>query len=161
MTNRKCSVKDCVGKYYIGRYCSKHYQRMRTHGTTDKPVNVHIKHGLSHTVEYGCWLNMMSRCYKKENKGYKHWGGRGIKVFEKWHKFENFYKDMAPRPDGLTLERIDNEKDYSPDNCKWATWKEQLNNTTRSKEGCVMNDCNKTHYALGLCQKHYMQNRRA
>ncbi len=72
---------------------------------------------------------MLDRCSRKKNPAYKHYGGRGIKVCKHWKQFENFYADMGPRPSAdLSLDRIDNDKGYSLDNCRWATKEEQNNN---------------------------------
>lgn len=90
-------------------------------------------HGLSRLPEYSLWCGMKQRCYYKKHKAYDRYGGRGIKVCERWLDFANFYKDMGERPDGMTLERIDTDGDYSPENCKWATYSEQMKNTKRTK----------------------------
>jgi len=75
------------------------------------------------------WRNMMTRCYKESSHNWQWSGGRGIKVCESWHNFENFYTDMGDKPEAsLTLERVDVNGDYCKENCKWATMKEQQNN---------------------------------
>lgn len=80
------------------------------------------------TPEYHSWAAMMERCYRQKTRGYENYGGRGITVCERWKKFENFLADMGPRPEGTTINRKDNDGNYEPDNCEWATWSDQANN---------------------------------
>lgn len=73
------------------------------------------------------------RCYNESQKDYRYYGGRGIKICDRWlQSFDNFVADMGLRPEGYTLERVENDKDYSPENCVWASRLEQSGNTSRS-----------------------------
>lgn len=101
--------------------------RTSTHG--------HTKNGQT-TKTYACWSSMMERCYNPRNKQFKDWGGRGITVCERWlglNGFSNFLADMGECPDGLTIDRIDNQKGYSADNCRYVSRKEQNRNKRTNK----------------------------
>jgi len=90
-------------------------------------------HGMRSTPIYAVWNMMKQRCSLLTNVQYKDYGGRGIKVCERWLTFENFYKDVGDTPfDRATLERLDNDKDYEPGNIKWATYAEQVLNTRKT-----------------------------
>lgn len=85
--------------------------------------------GGKNTPTYHVWQDMLKRCSNPNAQGYERWGGRGIKVCERWRKFENFLADMGQRPNAeLSLDRIDNNGNYEPGNCRWATWEEQCSN---------------------------------
>ena len=90
-----------------------------THGMT--------RHGREAGV-YGSWRSMRERCQNSNATHYAYYGGRGVTVCERWESFENFLADMGPRPEGLSLDRINNEGNYEPGNCRWATRKQQAHN---------------------------------
>ena len=95
-------------------------------------VGSNKKHGhspvISKTPTYISWDCMKQRCLNPKNISYKNYGGRGIMICERWMVFENFLADMGERPEGMTLDRIDNDGHYEPSNCKWSTWNDQASN---------------------------------
>ena len=118
-----------------------HYTRWERHGSTlivkdgrFKPGQKRghrfpTKHGLTHSPTYETWHAMIQRCTNPRASNWGYYGGRGITVCDRWlHSFENFLADMGMRPADLSLDRIDNDGNYEPGNCRWATAVEQSQN---------------------------------
>lgn len=94
--------------------------------------NCGYKHGMRNTSTYESWAHLIQRCNNPNNKDYKNYGGKGITICKSWLKFENFFADMGVKPEKLTIDRINNNGNYNPENCKWSTSTEQNHNKRKA-----------------------------
>lgn len=132
------AVFECnCGNLFVTRVINARRGDTTSCGCVAKQGN-NKKHGFAKSPDkirtYRCWADMKKRCLNPNATGYKHYGGRGITVCDRWlNSFENFLADMGePEGDDLTLDRIDVNSGYSPENCRWATWHQQHRNKRNS-----------------------------
>ncbi len=132
-----CSIPDCNNNQIAKGFCKKHYYRFNKYGSPDivYPKSGPKKHGMCGTPEYDTWCHMKSRCYNKNNLDYHRYGGRGIKICDRWlHSFDNFIADMGCKPfEGLEIDRTNNDGNYEPSNCRWVTHKQNCQNRGSKK----------------------------
>lgn len=109
--------------------------RIKSCGCLRRENKPALTHGMTYAPEYKIWEAMKRRCLNVNDSSYERYGGRGIKVCDRWlHSFENFYSDLGPRPSSqFCIERKDNNGNYEPGNCCWATRKQEARNTRRSR----------------------------
>lgn len=123
---------DC-GKTLMAKWNSLNDGNTGSCGCLNRDIISAGRHGHARergrrTKIYACWQNMTARCRNENHQSYPHYGGRGIKVCDRWLKFENFLEDMGEPRHDTSLDRINNDGNYEPSNCRWVTQKEQMNN---------------------------------
>lgn len=141
IVNPKCYVDDCGLVAKVKGLCGKHYMRQWRHGDVNavrQPYSPKGQTYVSHVPSYQSYLHMIQRCSNPNNHAYKKYGGRGIKICDRWLEplgvgYKNFVSDMGERPEGTTLDRANNDGDYEPSNCRWADWYTQQNNRSNSR----------------------------
>lgn len=127
-----CSVEGCYRRHKGKGYCESHLRRYKKYGSPTAGYYLKTGHQKNFAKEYLSWKSMKARCLSPTATNYHNYGGRGIKICERWiekpNGFQNFLDDMGKRPEGCTLDRINSNGDYCPENCRWADWKTQGSN---------------------------------
>lgn len=124
-----CKIEGCVNFVHSHGLCATHSWRLKRYGDPCKGWTPAAS--TSNPYTYSSYQAMKGRCLNPKSHGYYNYGGRGIKICNRWlgtEGFDHFLEDMGPRPIDMTLDRIDSDGDYCPENCRWADWKTQGSN---------------------------------
>lgn len=121
-----CGTEKLVNSYHVTHGMSASCGCLRKEEVSKR----RLQHGMSESREYRIWSHMKDRCYNPNTLGFENWGGRGITICDRWRdSFDSFYEDMGPCPDGYhSINRIENDGNYEPGNCRWGDRIEQMNN---------------------------------
>lgn len=164
---KHCDIEECTNLAISNRarYCASHHQQMKQYNEIRRKKIIHPTNRI-HNPLYKIWNAMKQRCSNPNNKAYKNYGGRGVKVDERWlgaEGFDNFVKDMGERPSAeYSLDRIDVNGNYSPKNCKWSTRHEQNINRRDSKQlYCIRRNSRGGKYVVTLKRKGFQNIRKS
>lgn len=127
--------------------------KLRNGNTRSCGCAMRIRHGMNGTPTYNSWVAMKSRCKGGTEISDTYYASRGISVCKRWQNFKNFFADMGERPEGTTLDRIDNDKGYFQGNCRWATRKEQVRNRRGVKLSASRVNTARRMHRKGVSQK--------
>lgn len=154
VSRKICQMDECQVPVHSRNLCDKHYRRLLHRGSTDELIIE--SHGMSGSPEYMSWSRMKQRCYNPNHSNYHNYGGRGIRVCKRWREsFSAFYEDMGPKPaPDYQIDRINNDGNYEPGNCRWITPTENLRNTRRTNlDHEKVNEIRKAYQAGGITHK--------
>lgn len=132
-----CSINGCNSKVYGHGWCSKHYYRWKRNGDPNVVQRNIVGYSTKYRALYSVFWSMHDRCERPKTRNYNNYGGRGIKVCDRWsgvYGLQNFIEDMGMPPKYHSLDRIDVNGDYCPENCRWADIHMQATNTTAQRK---------------------------
>lgn len=151
-----CSDKNIVNTrmQYVFKNITKSCGCYSKEINSKRMTKMNYIHGYGGSPEIYCWLNIKNRCYKIKDKHYEWYGGRGIRMCDRWlESFNNFIEDMGDRPDNKTsLDRIDSNSNYCKENCRWADQKEQLESKYNNRQIIAWGECKSLLYWIKDCR---------